>query len=155
MRAHVISKIVAAVLVCVALGFAAPKPPAPQTTTSKTTRATAKPAAPRSAKRVVKKRKPRQKAQTVPTPARIFEIQSALAAQGAYKVPPSGQPSGRWDEFTIQAMKAFQSAHGLSPTGKLDALSLQKLGLGSEIAGRGAPVPQPQASSPSALQQSP
>jgi hypothetical protein len=32
---------------------------------------------------------------------------------------------------------------------------LQKLGLGSEIAGRGAPVPQPQASSPSALQQSP
>jgi len=104
---------------------------------------------------VVKKRKPRQKAQTVPTPARISEIQSALAAQGSYKVPPSGQPSGKWDESTIQAMKAFQSAHGLSPTGKLDALSLQKLGLGSEIAGRGAPVPQPQASSPSALQQSP
>jgi len=155
MRTHVISKIVAAVFVCATLGFAAPKPPAPQTTKSPTTGPTAKPAGPQSAKRVVTKRKPRQKAQTVPTPARISEIQSALAAQGAYKVQPSGQPSGKWDESTIQAMKAFQSAHGLSPTGKLDALSLQKLGLGSEIAGRGAPVPQPQASSPSALQQSP
>ena len=155
MRAHVISKIVAAVFVCATLGFAAPKPPAPQAAKSTSTGAAAKPATPKTAKRVVKKRKPRQKAQTAPTPARISEIQSALAAQGAYKVQPSGKPSGRWDESTILAMKAFQSAHGLAPTGKLDAISLQKLGLGSEIAGRGAPVPQPQASSPSALQQSP
>ncbi len=74
-----------------------------------------------------------------PTPERISEIQSALAAQGAYK----GEPNGKWDDATIQAMKDFQSAHGLSPTGKLDALSLQKLGLGSEIAGRGAPLSLP------------
>ena len=91
-------------------------------------------------KRPAKKRKPRQKAQTSPTPARISEIQSALAAQGAYK----GQPNGKWDSATIQAMKDYQSRHGLTATGKLDALSLQKLGLGSEIAGRAAPLPPPQ-----------
>lgn len=47
----------------------------------------------------------------------------------------------------MQAMKDYQSAHGLTATGKLDALTLQKLGLGSEIAGRAAPLPvsQPQA----------
>jgi peptidoglycan hydrolase-like protein with peptidoglycan-binding domain len=75
--------------------------------------------------------------QTAPTPARISQIQSALAAQGAYK----GQPNGKWDAATMQAMKDYQSAHGLTATGKLDALTLQKLGLGSEIAGRAAPLP--------------
>jgi len=38
-------------------------------------------------------------------------------------------------------MKKFQSANGLEPTGKIDALTLQKLGLGSEVAGKGAPMP--------------
>ena len=71
-----------------------------------------------------------------PTAARISEIQSALAAQGTYK----GQPNGKWDPATVQAMKEYQSAHGLTATGKLDALTLQKLGLGSEIAGRAAPL---------------
>jgi peptidoglycan hydrolase-like protein with peptidoglycan-binding domain len=118
----------------VALGLAAP-----QTATSSTP---AKPATPKKSvvKRPIRKRKPRQKAQTVPTPARISEIQSALAAQGAYK----GQPNGKWDTATIQAMKDYQSTHGLTATGKLDALTLQKLGLGSEIAGRAAPLPPPQ-----------
>ena len=88
-----------------------------------------------------------------PTPARISEIQSALAAQGSYK----GEPNGKWDDATTQAMKDFQSAHGLTPTGKLDALSLQKLGLGSEIAGRAAPVhaPQTPAAPASSQQQTP
>ena len=88
-----------------------------------------------------------------PTPARISEIQSALAAQGSYK----GEPNGKWDDSTTQAMKDFQSANGLSPTGKLDALSLQKLGLGSEIAGRAAPQPRPQtpAAPASSQQQTP
>jgi peptidoglycan hydrolase-like protein with peptidoglycan-binding domain len=86
-----------------------------------------------------------------PTPARISEIQSALAAQGSYK----GQPNGKWDDSTAQAMKEFQSAHGLTPTGKLDALSLQKLGLGSEIAGRAAPLPQTPAVPASSQQQTP
>jgi hypothetical protein len=38
-------------------------------------------------------------------------------------------------------MKRFQQVNGLNPSGKLDALSLQKLGLGSDTAGRGAPRP--------------
>ena len=74
---------------------------------------------------------------TAPTSERISEIQSALATQGAFQ----GEPTGRWDSSTIDAMKQFQAAHGLNPSGKLDAHTLQKLGLGSEVAGRGAPLP--------------
>jgi len=81
------------------------------------------------------------KGQAVPTPDRINEIQDALARKGLY----SGTPSGKWDDSTVEATKKFQSAHGLSPTGKFDALTLQKLGLGSETAGLGAPTPPPNA----------
>jgi peptidoglycan hydrolase-like protein with peptidoglycan-binding domain len=52
-------------------------------------------------------------------------------------------PNGKWDDETIQAMRRFQAAHGLNPSGKLDALSLQKLGLGSQTAGVAAPTPPP------------
>jgi hypothetical protein len=75
--------------------------------------------------------------QKVPTPDRITEIQSALAHSGYYQ----GDPNGRWDSASITAMQKFQSAHGIEPTGKLDAPSLQKLGLGSDIAGVSAPKP--------------
>ncbi len=77
----------------------------------------------------------RPRAQMAPTSQRISEIQLALANQGSYQ----GEPTGKWDEATIAAMKQFQASHRLNPSGKLDALSLQKLGLGSETAGRGAP----------------
>jgi peptidoglycan hydrolase-like protein with peptidoglycan-binding domain len=73
--------------------------------------------------------------QMAPTPDRIREIQSALAASDSYK----GTPTGQWDAGSVEAMKHFQQVNGLNPTGKLDALSLQKLGLGSDTAGRGAP----------------
>jgi hypothetical protein len=75
--------------------------------------------------------------QTAPTADRIREIQTALAESDSYK----GQPSGKWDDASINALKHFQQVNGLNPTGKLDAHSLQKLGLGSETAGRGAPRP--------------
>lgn len=77
----------------------------------------------------------RERGQKAPTPQRIQEIQAALAREGTYQ----GRPSGKWGATTVEAMKRFQSAQGLSPTGKLDALTLQKLGLGSEVAGRAAP----------------
>ena len=80
------------------------------------------------------KRVPMQKA---PTADRIAEIQSALARSGYYQ----GDPNGKWDADTIGAMQKFQSSNGLDATGKLDALSLQKLGLGSSIAGVSAPKP--------------
>jgi len=47
-------------------------------------------------------------------------------------------------------MKKFQEDHGLSPTGKIDALTLNKLGLGSETAGKGAPVPSASSTTPPA-----
>jgi peptidoglycan hydrolase-like protein with peptidoglycan-binding domain len=72
-----------------------------------------------------------------PTPNRISEIQSALARGGYYK----GDPNGKWDSDTIAATEKFQSANGLDSTGKLDAPTLQKLGLGSDIAGVSAPKP--------------
>ena len=78
------------------------------------------------------RREPTQKA---PTPERISEIQSSLARGGYYQ----GEPNGKWDSNTVSAMQKFQSANGLDPSGKLDATSLQKLGLGSGIAGVSAP----------------
>ena len=81
----------------------------------------------------------RVKGQKAPTADRISAIQEALARTGALK----GTPTGKWDDSTIEAMKKFQASKGLSPTGKLDAPTLQKLGLGSEIAGHGAPTPPP------------
>jgi peptidoglycan hydrolase-like protein with peptidoglycan-binding domain len=77
------------------------------------------------------------KGQAAPTPERINEIQAALAKKGAY----DGEPSGKWDDSTMDAMKKFQASHGLNPSGKLDAPTLQKLGLGSETAGVAAPTP--------------
>jgi|SRR5437660_5548097 len=149
MRAHIISKLTAALVFFAALALAAPAFGAGQTTTPNTV---AKPSSPKKVgtkTRSARRRKPRQRAQTAPTPARISEIQSALATQGAYK----GQPNGKWDYATVQAMKDFQSAHGLTVTGKLDALTLQKLGLGSEIAGRASPLPTPQTQGASATTQ--
>jgi hypothetical protein len=87
------------------------------------------------------RREPFQKA---PTPDRIAEIQSALAKQGFYQ----GDTNGKWDSNTVAALQKFQSANNLDASGKLDAGSLQKLGLGSSTAGLNPPTP-PQHSSPS------
>ncbi len=79
------------------------------------------------------------KGQAAPTPERINEIQDALAKRGMY----AGESTGKWDDSTSDAMKKFQSKNHLNPTGKLDAPTLQKLGLGSETAGVAAPTPPP------------
>ncbi|HKV28189.1 MAG TPA: peptidoglycan-binding domain-containing protein [Candidatus Acidoferrales bacterium] len=70
-----------------------------------------------------------------PSADRTEEIQSALKRGGFY----SGNPNGKWDNGTQESLRRFQTAKGLPPTGKLDALSLQKLGLGSDVAGLSAP----------------
>lgn len=95
----------------------------------------------RSSKKSSARRKDR--GQTAPTSDRISEIQQALAKDGSFK----GTANGKWDDSTVQAMKSFQSAHNLNPSGKLDALTLQKLGLGSQTAGVAAPTPPPNATS--------
>ena len=84
-----------------------------------------------------KKSKAAAKGQKAPTTDRIREIQTALNREGSFE----GQPTGKWDDSTIEAMRKFQQAHGLNPTGKVDAVTLEKLGLGSDTAGKGAPVP--------------
>jgi len=81
----------------------------------------------------------RVKGQEAPTTERINEIQAALATKGFY----AGEPSGKWDDDSTEAMRKFQAANGLTPSGKYDALTLQKLGLGSGTAGLGAPTAPP------------
>jgi peptidoglycan hydrolase-like protein with peptidoglycan-binding domain len=84
-----------------------------------------------------KKSQRRERGQKAPTPDRISEIQQALAKNGSY----TGKPSGKWDDSTMEATRKFQEAHGLNPTGKLDAKTLQQLGLGSQTAGVAPPMP--------------
>jgi peptidoglycan hydrolase-like protein with peptidoglycan-binding domain len=88
-------------------------------------------------KRVSRKLSRWEKGQKVPGPDRITEIQQALAKDGSFP----GTPNGKWDDTTVAAMRKFQDAHGLNPSGKLDAKTLQKLGLGSQTAGVAAPLP--------------
>jgi peptidoglycan hydrolase-like protein with peptidoglycan-binding domain len=111
--------------------------PATGSTASKTTTGTTKKSSKSSRKSSSKTK--RVKGQAAPTPDRINEIQGALVKNGAY----AGEPSGKWDDSTVEAMRKFQAAHGLNATGKMDALTLQKLGLGSETAGMGVPTPPP------------
>lgn len=85
----------------------------------------------------------RQPGQKAPTTDRITEIQTALAKNGSFE----GTPNGKWDDDSAAAMKKFQSSHGLNPSGKIDALTLQRLGLGSQTAGVAAPTPPPGATS--------
>ncbi len=119
------------------LGLLAPLPgPAAPPFVAATTAAlgleAATPGAPEAQRR---RRQPRYRGQLAPTAHRIREIQSALAEAGFYK----REPNGKWDSYSVEALKKFQQANGLKPTGKLDALSLQKLGLGSEVAGVASP----------------
>jgi hypothetical protein len=81
------------------------------------------------------KRVKREPTQMAPTTDRISEIQTALGRGGYYK----SDPNGKWDADTMDAVQKFQSANGLDANGKLDALTLQKLGLGSDVAGVSSP----------------
>ena len=95
------------------------------------------------AKKSSKHSRRRQPGQKVPTADRILEIQQALAKDGSF----TGKPNGKWDASTVEATRKFQEAHGLNPTGKLDAKTLQQLGLGSQTAGVAPPMPPVSASS--------
>jgi len=85
------------------------------------------------------KRSRKQPGQKAPTADRVIEIQAALAKDGSFQ----GSPSGKWDDATATAMRRFQASHGLNASGKLDAPTLQRLGLGSQTAGVAAPTPPP------------
>lgn len=87
--------------------------------------------------RRTRRRRRRVVGQRRPTHERVEQIQTALEKAGTFH----GKIDGIWGKVTSQAMKEFQSSQGLPPTGKINAKTLQKLGLGSEVAGMGAPVP--------------
>jgi peptidoglycan hydrolase-like protein with peptidoglycan-binding domain len=88
-------------------------------------------------------RKKKDKGQMAPTSDRITEIQQALAKDGSY----SAASTGKWDDNTVNAMRKFQTTHALNPSGKLDARTLEKLGLGSTTAGVAEPVAPPNSTS--------
>jgi peptidoglycan hydrolase-like protein with peptidoglycan-binding domain len=120
----------AAALVCSITLPATAAPPAMPAPASPEITAAAAPEPPQR-----RRRPARPQGQQAPAPERVKEIQAALAERGFYK----GEPSGKWDQKSQEAMKAFQEANSLRVTGKIDALSLQALGLGSEIAGAAPP----------------
>ena len=61
-----------------------------------------------------------------PTRERYAEIQTALARAGYFQGPTNGD----WGPPSVNALAYFQKDHGLEPSGKIDAPSLIKLGLG-------------------------
>jgi peptidoglycan hydrolase-like protein with peptidoglycan-binding domain len=121
-----------ALAVCGPMSAAQSKSQSASKSSGKTRRASA-------SKKTASKSKARDHGQKVPTPERISEIQQALAKDGSL----SGIPSGKWDDSTVEAMRKFQANHGLAASGRLDAPTLQKLGMGSQIAGLAAPTPPP------------
>lgn len=117
----------------------------PSTPTPQQSSSSSSPAVPAQTRKKTKRRRAkREPSQKVPTAQRISEIQSALARNGYYH----GDPNGKWDASTIGAMQKFQSDNGIEPSGKLNAPSLQKLGLGSSTAGVSAPKPASAAPTP-------
>lgn len=106
----------------------------PKTTTSSKARGTTKKTSSRNKK---------NRGQMAPTSDRITEIQQALAKDGSY----SAAPTGKWDDNTVEAMRKFQTTHALNPSGKLDARTLERLGLGSTTAGVAEPVAPPNSTS--------
>ena len=130
----------AAPLVCLrAEGAPLPQSQAQSGKTSQSTAAGKKSAPAKPAPRKKSTRRRRARGQQAPSADRIKEIQQALAREGHYE----GTPTGRWDSASTSALKSFQQANGLDATGKVDARTLQKLGLGSEVAGMAPPRPTP------------
>lgn len=122
-------------LLAAGLGVFSDSVKAQNSTSKKSTRSVAHKSV--HAKKSSKGSRRRERGQKEPTPDRISEIQQALAKDGSY----TGTANGKWDDSTQDALRKFQEAHGLNPTGKLDAPSLQQLGLGSSITGVARPAP--------------
>ncbi len=143
-RGHRILSLAAGVALAAALAFpalslapsarAAANPPQSSAKSSNSKSSSSKASSKSKKKKSSHRREPIQKA---PTVDRIEEIQTALGREGYYK----GEPSKKWDSDTQDALRRFQEEHGMTGSGKLDATTLQKLGLGSDIAGVSAPKP--------------
>lgn len=58
-------------------------------------------------------------------PGTVRDVQRALSQRGYF----SGQTDGNWNEQSEQALREFQRAQGLEPTGRFDQQTLSALGL--------------------------
>ncbi len=84
-------------------------------------------ASPKSTKKTTKKRVvSRRRVQAQPTLERYQQIQQALVDRGYLQ----GPATGAWGPESVAALQRFQSDQKLDATGKIDALSLIRLGLG-------------------------
>jgi len=83
------------------------------------------------------KRATYQPRQAAPTPDRLREIQSALAAKGYLQ----SEPTGVWDAQSVDAMKRYQADEKQDPSGKITAASLIGLGLGPQTANYSSTLP--------------
>src|SRR5690242_171998 len=119
MNVSVAKLLVSSLLLAAGLGVLAGAVQARSTVAKKSTHSTSR------HKKYSRKSRHRERGQKAPTPDRIAEIQQALAKNGAY----TGTPNGKWDDSTEDALRKFQESHGLNATGKLDARTLQQLGL--------------------------
>ena len=89
------------------------------------------PSSTKSSSRYARGRTPapaRPRGQSEPSPDRYREIQQALQQKGYF----DGEPTGRWDAGSMEALKRFQQDQNLNASGKLDSLSLIALGLGPQ-----------------------
>lgn len=139
-RTKLLAALMALLIGCAGLSDALAQKPAPSSL--KKPAASAKKKAPkapvkRAAKRPVRRRVATRRApapanQRVPTKDRYAEIQQALADAGHF----AGAPDGAWKQESIEALKSFQSAQGFEPTGRIDARSLIKMGLGPQYESR-------------------
>jgi putative peptidoglycan binding protein len=57
--------------------------------------------------------------------SRVYEIQQALASRGFYQ----GEPTGIYDDPTVEAMRRFQQTENIPVTGYPTAHALRRLGL--------------------------
>jgi len=135
MRVRIATHLALTLLVAAGLGVSPCSATGQDTTQKKTTPSKPRGASHRS--KTSKKSNRRERGQKAPTPERISEIQQALGKDGSY----SATPNGKWDASTVDALTKFQQSHGLSATGKLNAKTLQLLGLGSSTAGVAPPMP--------------
>lgn len=137
-RNRLILAVLAAVLALLfspTAGIASTKKKQSKTVSKSTRQVSSKSAASKQKSSKRSRRARRARGQRAPEPARIQEIQQALIDRG-YLEPPA---TGKWDDRSVEAMRRFQGEKGLDATGKFDALSLIKLGLGPPTAGVAAP----------------
>lgn len=82
----------------------------------------------------------RYAAPAAPASDRIALVQQALIERGHL----SGEPTGRWDASSMEALKKFEASQNVKVDGKLDSKMLILLGLGprydANLALPGAPV---------------